>query len=77
MNKKYLLTIMGIVLMFTLFSVGRAQATVNKEFENNIIDIFLNDNYDSIEKYNSILQSNEVKYDNEKEAYIYIYSKYI
>lgn len=73
MNKKYLLMIIAIALMCTLFNVGRAQAIVNKEFKNNVIDIFLNDNYDAIEKYNSILQSNEVKYDNEKEAYIYIY----
>lgn len=72
MNKKHLLMIMGITLMCTLFSVGRAQAIVNKEFKNNVIDVFLNDNYDAVEKYNIMLQKSEIKYDKEKEAYIYI-----
>ena len=72
MNKKHLLMIMGITLMCTLFSVGRAQAIVNKEFKNNVIDVFLNDNYGAVEKYNIMLQKSEIKYDKEKEAYIYI-----
>lgn len=72
MNKKHLLMIMGITLMCTLFSVGRAQAIVSKEFKNNVIDVFLNDNYDAVEKYNIMLEKSEIKYDKEKEAYIYI-----
>ena len=42
MNKKHLLMIMGITLMCTLFSVGRAQAIVNKEFKNNVIGSLIN-----------------------------------
>lgn len=61
-----------IVIVLTLFNIEEVHAIIDQNFESRIVDIFINDSGNAIEKYNEILKTEEVKNDKEKEAYVYV-----
>lgn len=73
MRIKKWLVIIAVAFLFTFTNVYKVNAKSDEEFQQMVVDIFINNEYeDSLNQYNEILNGEEAKNDKRKEAFVYV-----